>query len=259
MKLFLVLIAFLLSINNNPLIHPKKCITINFNFVEIDQAGNLYFIKNDQLKKYNSKGELLKIYSNKKLGNIFSIDVSNPLRILLFYKDQNQIVYLDSQLSQTTEAIDLLKHNLEQTDLICNSVNNGFWLFDRQNTELCRVDVSFNKIINTGNLNVLLSKKIIPNYIIEKDNFIFLNNPDEGILVFDIYGTFYKLIPIVGLTHFHVNSNKITYFKENFLLKFDFLKLLSDQIAFKEQQLKDVLTYNSGIIKVYQDSVCFVN
>ena len=257
MKLFLVIISFIICFNSNKTFHPERCIISNFDFVDVDQAGNLYFVKDDQLKKYNSNGQLLKIYSNKKLGKIFSVDVSNPLRILLFYKDQSQIIYLDSQLSQNAESIDLLNYNLEQTDLVCNSVNNGFWLFDRQNAQLFRMDAFFNKIVNTGNLNVLLSRKIDPNFILEKENYLFINNPDEGILMFDIYGTYYKTIPISGLKHFTVKSGKIYYFKDKVFYKFDFTKFISDEISFNELSLNDIIKSDTEIIKVYKDSVCF--
>jgi len=259
MKLVIVLIAFLFTINYIPNYNTNTCITSKFDFIEIDPAGNIYIVKSDQLKKFNSKGELLKIYSNKKLGNIYSIDVSNPLKILLFYKDQSQLLFLDSQLSQNAEVIDLLNYNLELTDLVCNSINNGFWLFNRQNNELCRLDKSINKIVSTGNLNVVLSKKINPNYILEKDNFLFINNPEEGILIFDIYGTYYKLIPITGLNYFNVNSTTISYFKNNTFYKFDFLKLLSDEITFEDLQLNNVIKYNNGLLKVFKDSICIIN
>ena len=257
MKLFLVIISFIICFTSNKTFLPERCIISNFDFVDVDQVGNLYFVKDDQLKKYNSNGQLLKIYSNKKLGKIFSVDVSNPLRILLFYKDQSQIIYLDSQLSQNAESIDLLNYNLEQTDLVCNSVNNGFWLFDRQNAQLFRMDAFFNKIVNTGNLNVLLSRKIDPNFILEKENYLFINNPDEGILMFDIYGTYYKTIPISGLKHLTVKSGKIYYFKDKVFYKFDFTKFISDEISFKELSLNDIIKSDTEIIKVYKDSVCF--
>ncbi len=256
MKLFFIIIVFLLNVQCSYFYNTNICISDSFDFIEVDPVGNIYFVKNDQLKKYNSKGQLLKIYSNKKLGTIFSIDVSNPLKVLLFYKDQSQIIILDSQLSQNAESIDLIKYNLEQTDLACNSLNNGFWLFDRQNIELLRLDASLNKILNTGNLNVLLSKNINPNYIIEKENYLFLNNPEDGILMFDIYGTYYKTIPVSGLKHFQVKDGCIFYYKDKIVHKYDFSKLITDELGIKNSTTKDVYKIENGLLEVFKDSVC---
>src|ERR1700740_422215 len=117
-----------------------KYIKTKFDSFTTDNLGNIYLVSNDEIKKYNKKGELLKKFSNKKAGKIFSIDASNALRILVFYKDQSQVLILDSQLTQNGDVIDLLNMNLEQSDLICSSFNNGMWLYNRQNAELVRLD-----------------------------------------------------------------------------------------------------------------------
>ncbi len=250
-----------MSLNLIPFQVSKRdyCISTKFDIIEIDQIGNYYFVQNDQLKKYNNQGELIRIYSNKKLGRINSIDVSNPLKILLFYKDQSQLIYLDSQLTQTSESIELLSYELEQSDLACTSINNGIWLFNRQNSELVRLNSNFEKVVKTGNLNVLFSNNVKPNFLIEKENFVFLNIPDEGIMIFDFYGTYYKTIPIKDLIHFTINSGKIYYYKSDKLYKYDFLKFIEDDLVIKEQNLKEVIKINLGLIKVYNDSVCFVS
>ena len=122
----LLFISCLSFIKDEPI---KKVIKSKIDLFTSDNLGNIYLVKGDELKKYNSKGELLKVFSNKKLGAISSIDASNPLRVLLFYKDQSQLVILDSQLSPNGNPIDLLGMNLEQSDVVCSSFNNGIWLF----------------------------------------------------------------------------------------------------------------------------------
>ena len=74
---------------------------------EIDQYGFIYSIDKDNLIKYDSKGEILYNYSNKLLGDITQIDISNPLRPLLFYKDQGVIFSL-RQYTVATEKSNLL-------------------------------------------------------------------------------------------------------------------------------------------------------
>ena len=92
-KLTIIINAFLLlGISNNALSQQSskyKLLEVpKNNQIEIDQYGYFYIIDQDNLIKYDNEGHTLYHYSNKLLGNIDQIDISNPLRPLLFYKDQ---------------------------------------------------------------------------------------------------------------------------------------------------------------------------
>jgi hypothetical protein len=93
------------------------CIKVKSAFFTTDNIGNIYTVNGDQISKFSPNGDLLKIYSNKKLGKISSVDASNPLRIVVYYKDFARVVLLDSQLSENGEGISLETLNLEQSDL----------------------------------------------------------------------------------------------------------------------------------------------
>jgi hypothetical protein len=98
---------------------------------EIDQYGFVYHINKDNLIKYSPLGEVIYNYSNKLLGNITQLDISNPLRPLLFYKDQGVILALDNTLSLQKSEISLNELELYQTNCISNSnFDNGIWLYD---------------------------------------------------------------------------------------------------------------------------------
>jgi hypothetical protein len=57
----------------------------------------------------------------------------------------------------------------------------------------------------------LVGVEINPNFIMEANNFVYLNNPSDGILVFDQYGTYFKTIPLKGLEQFQLNGDQIFY------------------------------------------------
>jgi hypothetical protein len=178
-------------------------IAIQADFITTDNQSNVYIVKGNELSKYNKTGKLLYKYSNKNLGNIDFVDVSILLKPFLFYKNFLQILYLDNTLSTNGDpvAIDVLGY--AQTQLACTSFNNSFWLYDQQNLELVRMDQNLEKITGTGNLSVLLNiEQLRPNYLLEYDNKVFLNNPSTGILIFDVYGTYYRTISIPNIQHF---------------------------------------------------------
>ena len=145
-KLTIIFNAFLLlGIFNNALSQQlSKYNLLEFpknNQIEIDQYGYFYIIDQDNLIKYDSEGHTLYHYSNKLLGNIDQIDISNPLRPLLFYKDQGLIIVLDNTLSQQKEPISLNELGLYQTSCIANSnFDNGIWLYDIDVNEIIKIN-----------------------------------------------------------------------------------------------------------------------
>lgn len=184
-------------------------------FYTTDKQGNTYIVKANELSKYNKSGKLLYKYSNKNLGNIDFIDASNMLRLVLFYKNFSQLVFLDNTLTLSGEPVSLDKMGFQQTQLLCSSYNNGLWLYNQQNLELVRLDQSFQKTQQTGNLSILLNMALQPVSLLEYDNKVYLNNPSTGILVFDIYGTYYKTIPLKNIQFFQPIGDQVYYLANN--------------------------------------------
>ncbi|MFH1319285.1 MAG: hypothetical protein ABII90_01340 [Bacteroidota bacterium] len=194
-----------------------KTIPVNTSLFTTDNLGQLYIVENEQLLKYNPKGILLSTYSNKNLGNISFVDAANPLRLLLFYKDFAQVIFLDNALSILGGNISLEQMGFEQTTLICTSNDNGLWIYDPKDFRLIRLDQNLKTTYHSGDINQLLGIEINPNYLIEYNNWVYLNNPETGIMVFDFYGTYYKTIPLKRLTSFQVVGDNIFYFSDNYL------------------------------------------
>ncbi len=222
-------------------------------FYTTDNLGNTYLIKNEEIKKYNQSGDLFKIFSNKTLGKITFLDATNPLRILVFYKDFATILVLDDQLSQNGDPMNLLDYGLEQSDVICTSFNNGIWFFNRENMELVRLDENFKPAVNTGNLNRLLSADLKPNFMIEHNGYIYLNNPTEGVFIFDIYGTYFKTIPTKGLQRFQVKDNFMFYYMDGVLKSYNIKDLTQKELPFNK--VTDVRIEKENYFLFYPDSV----
>ncbi len=197
-------------------------IKTKLDYFAIDNIGNIYTIKDEELVKYLPTGKMFLRYSNLKLGNISAVDATNPLKLLLYYRDFQQIIYLDDQLTANSEAISLENLGYEQTDLVCAGVNNSFWIYNKQNNELIRFNESSKKVTSTGNLKQVLKTNLNPNYMAEHNGYLFLNCPETGIYVFDIFGAFSKIISIKNLKQFQVNDNIIYYKKDSVLCSYDY-------------------------------------
>lgn len=188
-----------------------KTIEIASDFFTTDNQSNVYAVKANELSKFDKTGKLLYKYSNKNLGNITFVDASNMLRVLVYYKDFLQVVFLDNTLSANGEIVSFDKIGFQQAQLVCSSHSNSMWIYDQQNFSLIRLDNNLEKIQETNNLNALQNDTLQPVGLLEYDNRVYLNNPRTGILIFDIYGTYYKTIPIKNTKQFQPIGEWVYY------------------------------------------------
>jgi len=73
-------------------------VAVKGNTIEVDNLGDVYVLANQDIIKYKNGGQLYRLYSNKSLGNISRIDVSNPLKTLVFYRDLSRLVFIDNTI-----------------------------------------------------------------------------------------------------------------------------------------------------------------
>jgi hypothetical protein len=94
----------------------------------VDNLGNLYIVSNTgQIKKIGPNGDSIAVFNNvRQYGKLYLIDVTNPLRALLYYRDFGTIVVLDRFLN-TRATIDLRKQQLFQVNAIGQSYDNNIW------------------------------------------------------------------------------------------------------------------------------------
>lgn len=178
---------------------------------QTDNLGNLYLIKGNVLEKYDRDGRLTGSFSDKQLGDISFVDATNPLKPIVFYRPFTRVVFLDNTLSLNGEPLRLEEKDLQGARLVCTSHDNGLWVYDDHNSELVRLEKDFGKKVRTGNITQTLGYKPNPNFLTESNNLVYLNDPATGILVFDVFGTYYKTLPLKGLSSFQLSGNNIVY------------------------------------------------
>lgn len=229
-----------------------------FNLFTSDNICNSYLVNGEELVKYNAViGKPQLKYSNKRFGKITNIDATNALKILLYYRDFQQLVFLDSQLSPNGDPISLENLGYEQTDLVCTSFNNSFWIYNKQANELVRFNENSQPIAKTGNLKQLLQADLRPDFMIEHNSYLYLNCPDIGIYVFDMYGTFNRIISIKGLSAFQVNENVIYYFRDHKFCSYN-TKAFEEKTMPFDESVKNVRIEKDRLFMQYTDSVVAV-
>lgn len=201
---------------------PVKIVFDSFDFFTTDNFGNIYAVKKDRITKYSSTGDSLYSQSYKWMGEITSVDATNSLRILVFSRDLNRMMILDNTLSVQGEVIKLEDLGMQFTSLISQSPNNSnLWVYNMEEFRLLRLNKDFTVANNSGNLTQVLGISLNPDFMAEGNNHLFLNDPEIGILVFDMFGGYVKTVPIKGLHSFQIVGNSIFYILENKLMAYD--------------------------------------
>lgn len=225
--LCLLLVAFAfgqpVAIDKTDEFEPVFSIDEEHGFIWTDNLQNLYLVHESAIEMYNPKGEKIFKNSQMNLGRITSVDFNFSLKPMVFFGDMNAVVVLDNTLSMQGNPVKLNEYGLDWVTVAAKSIDNHYWFFDMQNFELVRTDMSFKKVRTTGNMSQLLGFDIRPNFIVEHNNWVYVNNPETGILVFDIFGTYFKQIPITGLKSFQVTDQFIVYTEDGVLKQYNLL------------------------------------
>lgn len=196
-----------------------------------DVLGNMYMVqKNNQIVKYDSKGNLLYSYTNAASQSITAMDCNNPLQTIVFFKDLGKIQYLDKNLAELASAIELFNLNFDDVAMICSSYNNGLWMYENSEKKLCRLNSEL-EITNTSTrLDQLIHTGFEIHKMIEVADQLLVMDTMYGIYLFDIYGAYKKPLYIGKVTDFQVIGDKIYISNAVEILATNFLAFSSEPI-----------------------------
>lgn len=181
-------------------------------FMTTDPLGNLYLINGATINKYNSKGDSLFSQNFNDLRSIEFLDATQALKLYAVNFSFNALVILDNTLSAQNQVIRLDRIPIDQVTLLCASnFNNTLWIYDGVNMQLVKTNQTF-KVINAS-VNFYSHNDLvgIPNYMVENNNNLYINIPENGIKVFNQYCNFVQNVPVKVEKKFIVRNNKVYY------------------------------------------------
>ena len=190
----------------------------------VDNFSNFYTASNNGILKFSPEGKFLNRYEEFKYGKIGMLDVSNPMKILVFYPDFMTVVTMDKFIAPIN-TYNFFQLGYQNISAVASSTDGRIWFYDNIDFRLKKIDEAGKTFLESQQLNVLLEKAPNPNFMIERDRKVYLNDTSIGIMVFDIFGSYSKTIPLKGLTKFQVLQDEIVYFKDNQLNSYNPLTL----------------------------------
>ena len=200
--------------------------------------SNFYLINNSIV---NKTPESTYTYNNINLGELYKIDLFNPLQIKLFYKDQNSIVILDNKLSE------IKKINFNYSDPLINVVafssanENNIWVFDEISMRLKKYNYikdSFEKIDIPIEGEV---KSLKGNY-----NYCWLLT-NKHLYKFNYTGSLLYKIQINEMDSFNFYKNNLIFVSNNNLFLFDESDNRLEKISHKKLLIKDFFVINETL------------
>ncbi|MES1222847.1 MAG: hypothetical protein ABUT20_45565, partial [Bacteroidota bacterium] len=191
-----------------------------------DNVGNIYLLsKTNQLKKISPGGDSLAVYNAvTRFGDMSFIDVTNPLKILLYYKDFATIVETDRFLN-ILNTIDLRTLGIFQVRAIGLAYDNNIWIYDELDAKLKRVADDGTLVSQTTDFRQLFDFVPDPSVILDKNELVYLYDSARGVYAFDHYGTLKSHVQLKDWQDFTVIDKNLIGRNDRFFLKYRLGKL----------------------------------
>ena len=228
--LFVLLLPFLVQAQSFSLI---GSINAKNPSIITDYLANLYVISEFRLSKYDKDGKFLQVYEDYTNGTITSIDVSDPMKIVVFYEDFLRVKVLDHTLSEIA-AYDFNTAGYSTVSALAYSRDDDFWIFDNTAFVLKKINENGKAIYQSEKFNMLFTEAVQPIQIIDYKDLVYLNDPNQGIYVFDRFATYKKRIPILGADRIQVMQDVIVYFKDEALKSYSLLDFFEETMQLPE-------------------------
>lgn len=234
--------------------------SVQGDYVSVDPNGNAYVVSGSTLYKVDSAGQLLYSFTNSLFGKISSIDVDNPLKIMLFYYDEALILFLDEKLVPISEPLDLFAHDFKNIKLVTYSTDNTIWFYDAVSQDLINANFQLKELSR----NHLALKSFNPTQFFSlQEKQLVMNNPSTGVAFFDAFGTYLKTLPFTN-QEVNVDASHIFYVKsqqknEAMAIYADALQLCIYDYVKMDQQQVDMPLDMLGVPAIHRNRLYFMD
>jgi hypothetical protein len=214
--------------------------------IQHDHHGNLYLLFEAKLEKYDTDFRLISEYDLPESGYVTSIDVSNPMRILIFSDTFNTIQFLDNYLNPLFSAFHLTEIGHQNVSAVCTAARGGFWIFDEDYAQIFHIDMDKTSNIISGELHLLSG---VPNIIRENNRQLYLGVQNKQIYVFNEFGAYIKTLPIQYDKRFIVTNNFLYYQQDSKLFQYNLILADNKKIC-EDIELPTILS-------IYQNNIFY--
>jgi hypothetical protein len=209
------------------------CIYPDFNrsisFFDVDPSENVYIVDQSSiLTKMDIQGNQKSTFNVALYGNLTSISVLNPMKIMLFYKESGIILFLNDDLVPITKPFQLLDKNYQNITCAVFTGANQIVLYDPFENKVIMLDFNFNEISK----NQLTFDPFTPFSLISNSSkgFIFQDSIN-GLYFFNSFGSFEKQISLITQAKIQILGDLVAYFENGNWIEYNLKMLNQNQLA----------------------------
>ncbi len=201
--------------------------------IAVDPLHAIYLIKEDGLLLKYEMDTCMRYHNI--LGAITAIDVSNPFKIAVFYRDHQKVIFLDKYLGEQG-SLDLSRFDAGYVRCLVWAKDDGYWMVDSDNNILFHYQTHGDIDIRSEPI-YLLAKHFMPENISVDGDYVYLYNPDEGWIVYDRFAQFLSQIPRIPLAYPVIMKSSVYGISKN-----NFVRVTIEKDSLKSPEIlqKDV-------------------
>lgn len=227
--------------------------------VAVDFYNNLYISNQSSIDKFDSNLNIQFHQSNKSWGNITSIDARNPMKVLYFSEEQQQIGFLDNTLTEQQIPFDLMEEKFSNvTSVAYSGQPDKIWLFDTDNSQITLLSTQKIQSQVIENLYGLLHLKEL-HQMMEYNNRLYLLDPTQGIFILNRFGSWIDFIRIPGIENFAIVNNTILFIKDQQLHYYNLTEKEQDRIEIPLSKIHRILINGNRFYLIDEEKIYIYN
>lgn len=212
-------------------------------FIGEDSFGHQYTIDRGVLLKTDLTGQHF-TYSNRQYGNIFSVDITDPLNLLVFFRDFGVVVLLDNKLAEKKIYPPHLLHENDVASAAAHSSREGFWVYFPNVFRLSRYSNPPGVISQDLSLNPGIGADVL--FLKENNDRVFLMA--NHLMIFDVHANFLFSLQHIRTPLLQLKENKIFYLKDDQLCIYDFFLKKEDVFLLPESGIRNFFVKDESTI-----------
>lgn len=160
----------------------------------VDHLANHYVVTPEMhILKFKPDGTFWHRYDNNRLGVIGILDVTNPMKLLVYYPQHQTVITLDNNMAETSKIL-LTRLGIGYIRGIGLSDDNNIWLWNEADRLLTKIN-NRGEIIMKGvpSYNFFIDPQT-PVFLLQRGNYIVISQEGLPIQVFDLFGKWIRSI-----------------------------------------------------------------
>lgn len=187
-------------------------VTVDARQATIDPFGNLYVLTSrGEFRKYDKRGREEAQYSDLQFSDFSEISAGHAFKSMVYYPEYDLIRLFGNKL-QLLGELNLSSGGYGEITAVAPATGmQGFWLFDATAQRLVRLSQTGQVEFSGSGLLPVLGVSIFPAIMKEREGWLYVYDPDNGLYVFDNFGAFSRHYPVLGARAFSVFNDRIFY------------------------------------------------